>query len=127
MSSGQSLRNGSSVEPGLPKTFLMPNARSSSKVACLTVVAFGVFADKAFPQDDCYLLAVIPGLAQRARTRHLELVVLFPHIEIPGSVLWAAPERRRLYHQLAVLFMVGCPSAFAVHSSSPPLLSSALT
>src|SRR6266478_4874594 len=38
MSPGQSLRNGSSVEPGLPNTFLMPNARSRSKVACLTVV-----------------------------------------------------------------------------------------
>jgi len=37
MSSGQSLRNGSSVDPGLPKTFLMPKARSKSSVACLTV------------------------------------------------------------------------------------------
>src|SRR5579871_238347 len=37
MSSGQSLRNGNSVEPGLPNTFLIPNARSSSKVAALTV------------------------------------------------------------------------------------------
>src|SRR3954453_2746653 len=37
MSSGQSERNGSSVEPGLPKTFLIPNARSSAKVASLTV------------------------------------------------------------------------------------------
>src|ERR1700740_534274 len=42
MSSGQSLRNGSSVEPGLPNTFLMPKPRNSSSVACLTVseVAF---------------------------------------------------------------------------------------
>src|SRR5436309_219882 len=38
MSSGQSLRNGSSVEPGLPNTRLMPNARSRLKVASLTVV-----------------------------------------------------------------------------------------
>src|SRR5215813_8185863 len=37
MSSGQSERNGSSVEPGLPKTFLMPTARRKSRVACLTV------------------------------------------------------------------------------------------
>src|SRR6266403_4864363 len=37
MSSGQSLRNGSSVEPGLPNTFLMPNARNRPKVASLTV------------------------------------------------------------------------------------------
>src|SRR6266700_6515905 len=43
MSPGQSLRNGSSVEPGLPNTFLMPNARNRSSVACLTVVAFVVF------------------------------------------------------------------------------------
>src|SRR5258708_29255854 len=38
MSSGQSLRNGNSVEPGLPNTFLMPNARRRSKVASLTVM-----------------------------------------------------------------------------------------
>src|ERR1700754_1666778 len=44
MSSGQSDRNGSSVEPGLPKTFLMPKARSRSKVACLTVVALVALA-----------------------------------------------------------------------------------
>src|ERR1700743_2629455 len=42
MSSGQSARNGSSVEPGLPKTFLMPKARSRSKVACLTVTVLVV-------------------------------------------------------------------------------------
>ena len=34
-SSGQSLRNGSSVEPGLPNTRLMPNARNRPKVAVL--------------------------------------------------------------------------------------------
>src|SRR6266567_6018851 len=39
MSSGQSLKNGNSVEPGLPNTFLMPNARNRSSVACLTVSA----------------------------------------------------------------------------------------
>src|SRR5262245_23208570 len=45
MSSGQSLRNGSSVEPGLPNTRLMPNARSRPKVASLTVsAAFAVLA-----------------------------------------------------------------------------------
>src|SRR6516165_5858059 len=37
MSSGQSLRNGSSVEPGLPNPVLMPKDRSRSRVACLTV------------------------------------------------------------------------------------------
>src|SRR5258708_1040381 len=38
MSSGQSPRNGNSVEPGLPNTFLMPNARSRPKVASLTLI-----------------------------------------------------------------------------------------
>src|SRR6516162_4600494 len=42
MSSGQSERNGISVEPGLPNTFLMPKARSRSKVACLTVRGLAV-------------------------------------------------------------------------------------
>src|SRR5262245_9029926 len=37
MSSGQSLRKGSSVEPGLPNTLRMPKARSRSRVAWLTV------------------------------------------------------------------------------------------
>src|SRR4051794_29439748 len=46
MSSGQSLRNGSSVEPGLPNTRLMPNARKRPKVASLTVsAALAVLAD----------------------------------------------------------------------------------
>src|SRR3954466_13525645 len=46
MSSGQSLRNGSSVEPGLPNTRLMPNARKSPKVASFTVsAALAVLAD----------------------------------------------------------------------------------
>src|SRR5712691_5801359 len=47
MSSGQSLRNGSSVEPGLPNTRLMPNARNRLKVASLTVavVARAVLVD----------------------------------------------------------------------------------
>src|SRR5437899_10104208 len=40
MSLGQSLRNGSSVEPGLPNTFLMSKARSRSRVACFTVTDF---------------------------------------------------------------------------------------
>src|SRR6187431_2520287 len=50
MSSGQSLRNGSSVEPGLPKTFLMPNARRRAKVASLTVTV--LFFDVAGWRDD---------------------------------------------------------------------------
>jgi hypothetical protein len=43
---GQLLRNVSSVEPGLPNTRLMPNARSRPKVASLTVsAALAVWAD----------------------------------------------------------------------------------
>src|SRR5215472_7101170 len=42
MSSGQSERNGNSVEPGLPNTILMPKARRRSKVACLTVTVLVV-------------------------------------------------------------------------------------
>src|SRR6188472_2540561 len=44
MSSGQSERNGSSVEPGLPNTFLMPKARNRLNVASLTVTDFWVLA-----------------------------------------------------------------------------------
>src|SRR5437588_4208915 len=51
MSSGQSLRNGSSVEPGLPNTFLMPNARSREKVASLTVVGVVGLRDTGAPHE----------------------------------------------------------------------------
>src|SRR6185437_11126846 len=53
MSSGQSLKKGSSVEPGLPNTFLMPKARSRSKVACLTVreVVAGLRDDMDSPHE----------------------------------------------------------------------------
>src|ERR1700738_1952337 len=37
MSSGQSLRKGNSVEPGLPNTLRIPNERNRSSVACLTL------------------------------------------------------------------------------------------
>src|ERR1700737_4577067 len=37
MSSGQSLRKGNSVDPGLPNTLRIPNARNRSSVACLTL------------------------------------------------------------------------------------------
>src|SRR3569832_1010754 len=57
MSAGQSLRKGSSVEPGLPKTFLLPNARNRSKVACLTVRGVVLTgrrgADIALPPRHC--------------------------------------------------------------------------
>src|SRR6266436_5933060 len=51
ISSGQSLRNGNSVEPGLPNTFRIPNARNRLSVASLTVsdllLAFGFSRGKA--------------------------------------------------------------------------------
>src|SRR5450631_2311958 len=57
MSSGQSARNGNSVEPGLPNTFLMPKPRSRSSVACLTVTdLLALFADLL---DRAMLLCVI--------------------------------------------------------------------
>src|SRR5881392_4180992 len=63
MSSGQSLRNGNSVEPGLPNTFLMPKARRRPKVASLTVMD---------------LLSVLVGLRDKGvtsmRTRHSGMV-----------------------------------------------------
>src|SRR5882762_11167885 len=66
MSSGQSLRNGNSVEPGLPNTFLMPNARNRPKVASLTVMdlLFAELRDKAgFPHEfNSKNVAVMPGL-----------------------------------------------------------------
>src|SRR5216683_5216802 len=67
MSPGQSLRNGSSVEPGLPNTFLMPNARSRSKVACLTVTV--VLAGLAGLRDKaaCSQSAVIARSQRVAR------------------------------------------------------------
>src|SRR5215510_2389642 len=59
MSLGQSLRNGNSVEPGLPNTFLMPKARSRLKVASLTVM--DLLAALAGLRDD---MSVIPGMSQ---------------------------------------------------------------
>src|SRR5262245_20553978 len=53
MSSGQSLRNGNSVEPGLPNTFLMPKARKRSKVACLTVMDVWVVVFVGLRDDIC--------------------------------------------------------------------------
>src|ERR1700728_634402 len=75
MSSGQSLRNGSSVEPGLPNTLRMPNARNRSKVACLTVRGlFSDFGGKGFT----------PSFRGDAKHRARNL-------EIPGLVLTHHP------------------------------------
>src|SRR5262245_28415355 len=59
MSSGQSARNGNSVEPGLPNTFLMPKARSRPKVASLTLT--DLLAVLAGLRDD---MSGIPGMSQ---------------------------------------------------------------
>src|ERR1700752_3632812 len=68
MSSGQSARNGSSVEPGLPNTFLMPKARSRPKVASLTLtVPPWVGAD--FRDDIGRLLARVLGFSVIARKK----------------------------------------------------------
>src|SRR5262249_11982493 len=54
MSSGQSERNGNSVEPGLPNTLVMPKARSRSNVACLTVRGLVCLRDTSTHlSDDC--------------------------------------------------------------------------
>src|SRR6202034_556749 len=84
MSSGQSLRNGSSVEPGLPNTLRMPNARNRSKVACLTVRGlFSDFGGKGFT----------PSFRGDAKHRARNL-------EIPGLVLTHHPGMTESYLQI---------------------------
>src|SRR4029079_16760772 len=117
MSSGQSLRNGNSVEPGLPNTFLMPNARNRSKVASLTVTD---------------LLSVLVGLRGKGKTS----VLAFRHCEERSdrsnpfflrADIWIASLRSQCRaHHSAVPFIVGWPCEFAVHNSMPLALSSAL-
>src|ERR1700677_3067449 len=103
MSSGQSLRNGNSVEPGLPNTFRMPNARNRSKVTCLTVRGlFSDFGGKGFT----------PSFRGDAKHRARNL-------EIPGLVLTHHPGMTSTCHHVAVPRMVGSPLALAVHRSSP--------
>src|SRR5712672_2127650 len=69
MSSGQSLRNGNSVEPGLPNTFLMPNARNRVSVASLTLLdlpaVFVGLGDNAVSLED--YLPVIASSDRLAR------------------------------------------------------------
>src|SRR3954447_12914265 len=69
ISSGQSLRNGSSVEPGLPNTFLMPKARSSSKVACLTVRDLGLFFEGKGVSSKTVTVVVIARSAATKQSR----------------------------------------------------------
>src|SRR5215475_10374320 len=106
MTSGQSDRNGNSVEPGLPNTFLMPKARSRSNVACLTV------------RD---LALVLAGLRDDIRSPHGQLSTRHCeersdeaiHVSACRAMDCFASLAMTIYH-VAVLFMVGWPSALAV-------------
>src|SRR5579862_2948142 len=96
MSSGQSARKGSSVEPGLPKTFLMPTLRSSSSVACLTVGEVAFFGGMLLcPQG----VAVI---ARSKATKQSRVVGVaqgcFAPLAMTGKTL---PRRRPLHRRLA--------------------------
>src|SRR5690348_15788417 len=71
MSSGQSARNGNSVEPGLPNTFLIPKARSRPKVASRTLTD---------------LLAALAGL--REVDIGLSLLRRRYHVATPFMVGW---------------------------------------
>src|SRR3954470_24849741 len=77
MSSGQSLRNGNSVEPGLPNTLAMPNASSRSSVACLTLIV---------------LLAGVSGLPDNA--------ISLDAGTNPGSHRRGSPRRDTLHGRL---------------------------
>src|SRR6185437_13063693 len=61
ISSGQSLRNGNSVEPGLPNTLRMPNSRNSASVACLTVIVRPADLAGLRVNVVCPQFVVIPG------------------------------------------------------------------
>src|SRR6478736_5567066 len=106
MSSGQSLRNGSSVEPGLPNTFLMPNARRRPKVASLTVVD---------------LLSVLVSLRDKGRdlSSSLRAKRSNPFFRCSGMDCFVASLLAMTGYHSAVPFMVGCPCEFAVHNSMP--------
>src|SRR5437660_2965015 len=109
MSSGQSLRNGSSVEPGLPNTFLMPNARSRSKVACLTVTV--VLAGLAGLRDKaaCSQSAVIARSQRVARNARpmtgsatKQSRVVCATLDCFASLaMTVSPRRRSLHGRLA--------------------------
>src|SRR6516162_10506033 len=125
MSSGQSERNGSSVEPGLPNTFLMPKARNRSKVACLTVRGLVVcdffckinrpsLSAQASPRPACgersdRIVRCDPGEGGCQRGSPCGK---FPHPNPPprpgrgsGPISWpqrTSPRRRALHRGLAV-------------------------
>src|SRR5581483_10268616 len=96
MSSGQSLRNGSSVEPGLPNTFLMPTLRSSSRTACLTVREVVLFGGMLLcPQG----VAVIARSKATKQSRVVGGALdCFAPLAMTGKTL---PRRRALHRRLA--------------------------
>src|SRR5262245_26290199 len=110
MSLGQSARNGNSVEPGLPNTFAMPKARSRLKVASLTLTDFAL---AGLREDIGLILNSQPSL--RAKRSN-------PSIPAGrnGLLRRFAPRNDSNCYHVATPFMVGCPSAFAVHKSMPP-------
>src|ERR1700753_1208127 len=107
MSSGQSLRNGNSVEPGLPKTLRIPNARSRSSVTCLTVrdlAPLPAFLLDIIPAPSSCLFSVV--IARSAATR--QSVLNFP-FRSPGllrsarsdDLMRSSPRRGALHRRLA--------------------------
>src|SRR5579859_592537 len=102
MSSGQSDRNGNSVEPGLPNTRLMPKARRRSNVACLTVtVLVGGLRDDI----------IDPGKTTAIRIRHSGAMrSIEPGISRfrvranarPGMTAERSPRRRSFHRGLAL-------------------------
>src|SRR6202041_1469212 len=93
MSSGQSLRNGSSVEPGLPNTLRMPNARNRSKVACLTVRG-------------------VVGVFLRSKVESLAVATAFTSPRKRGEGALLLPRRRALHGRLS--FRIRRPCFHAV-------------
>src|SRR5262249_10317379 len=106
MSSGQSLRNGSSVEPGLPNTFLMPKARNRPKVACLTVtdlllVFVGLRDDICDPRGKLKVIRLRHSVAMRSiepgisRLRARAFSAPRNDVERVGSSLREAKRRKQ--------------------------------
>src|ERR1700729_3879511 len=124
MSSGQSLRNGSSVEPGLPNTFLMPNARSRSRVACLTVTEAGLIGVRDNAVTSNRHCEEPPGPAFGGPDDKLRDEAIQCSKRSPGLLRFARNDGEP--HHVAVPFIVGCPAEFAVHTSMPAAVSLAL-
>src|SRR5690349_1031748 len=114
MSSGQSARNGNSVEPGLPNTFLIPKARNRPNVASRTltdlVVLAGLRDDMAKSSNPSTVVA--SEAKQSSFLRRNKEVGLLRRYAPRNDGGWC-------YH-VATPFIVGWPCAFAVQMSRPP-------